>query len=62
MEKLYMIKSEARTFLWTSAIGKRVEQRANGVALLDGALIFQDVNGEPIVTIAPGAWLSVAPR
>lgn len=60
MERLYHVSSQMRTFLWISSIGKRNELRANGVALIDGCLVFQDHHGVPTLTLAQGAWLSVS--
>lgn len=62
MDKLHMIRSEVRAFTWVDSSGREYSTRANGVALLGGALVFQDVNGEPILTIGPRAWLSVSPK
>lgn len=62
MEQLHMIRSEVRTFTWVDQAGKEYTTRANGVAIVGGALVFRDINGEPILTIGPRAWLSVSPK
>lgn len=62
MERIHGIRSQMRTFVWVDQEGVRHETRANGVGIVSGALVFQDVDGESILAIGPRAWLSVSPK
>lgn len=62
MESLFLISSRQRAFLVTGAGDDEVIYRANGVAMCDGALVFQDINGEPIIVLAARTWAEVMPK